>query len=240
LVRLADYFAAALFASLALGALDIALLCFALGGLRALLSHHAAVGLLGVWALVGLVGLGIKPQLPRQPEHSYREPAWVFPALFLLPFATLFVSAWCERHGVAVLPGGAPLAWTGVAVAGVGAGLRVAAASQLGRLFSPFVVLQRDHALTTTGLYGRLRHPAYLGALLSACGAALTFRSGVGLVGAVALAFVLRVRVGGEERLLAERFGEAFAAYRARTGRLWPRLGRRPAEGADPFPTLRP
>ena len=53
-------------------------------------------------------------------------------------------------------------------------------------------------------------------------GWACAFRSGVGVVIAVMMLFVVLARIDAEERLLSETFGAEYEAYRARTWRLVP------------------
>jgi protein-S-isoprenylcysteine O-methyltransferase Ste14 len=82
----------------------------------------------------------------------------------------------------------------------------------------------RHPAFVIAGPYRRLRNPVLAGVILLTAGLALTTRSFV-----LALATVLGalgahlwvVRV--EEPRLASRFGEAYAAYRRRVPRWWPR-----------------
>ncbi len=218
-----DLCTSAVFLAIAVGALDVLLLSFALGGLVQVVLHRRAVTLLGAWALAGLIGILAHPRGEVRLVRRSAEPAWVLLSLGALPFLILFLSAWSERRDLALLPGGAVLGWLGVALAGVGALLRAAAVAHLGRRFTARAVVQEGHALVQSGLYSWLRHPAYLGALLSGAGAALAFRSGVGLAAALTLLLPIRVRIRNEERLLAEHFGEAFADYRRRTGGLVPR-----------------
>ena len=78
--------------------------------------------------------------------------------------------------------------------------------------------LTEDHKLITTGPYRWVRNPIYasmLGMLL-ATGLAKTWWP---LLVAGIIFFVIgtEIRVHAEERLLAERFGEEFARYKART-----------------------
>ena len=80
------------------------------------------------------------------------------------------------------------------------------------------------HTLVTGGLYAIIRHPSYLGLLLTALGWSLAFRSGVGLAITGLIALVLAARMDAEERLLAATFGAEYEAYRARTWRLVPYL----------------
>jgi protein-S-isoprenylcysteine O-methyltransferase Ste14 len=92
----------------------------------------------------------------------------------------------------------------------------------LGRRFSGLVALQPDHQLVTTGLYGMIRHPSYLGLMLGALGWAVAFRSGVGIALALANLWPLVARIEAEERMLAAKFGAPYEAWRDRTARLIP------------------
>jgi protein-S-isoprenylcysteine O-methyltransferase Ste14 len=84
------------------------------------------------------------------------------------------------------------------------------------------VAIQPEHTLVTAGIYGVIRHPSYLGLLLSAFGWALAFRSGLGVLLAAILIPIIVVRMNSEEQLLAAQFGAEYANYRARTSRLIP------------------
>jgi protein-S-isoprenylcysteine O-methyltransferase Ste14 len=228
LARAIDLGTSALFLLVAAGALDVLLLARAWGGWRPVLAHRPAVAMLVAWAIAGLAGAFAHPRSEPRPVRRGRESPWVVPALTVLPFVGLFVSAWSERHGLLLVPGGAGLAWFGVVAAAAGASLRALAVAQLGRHFSPHVLVQEDHALHHWGVYRRIRHPSYLGALLNVAGAALVFRSTLGLAVALVMWVPVQARVRVEERLLAEHFGTDYDDYRRRTGSLLPRLGRRP------------
>ena len=92
----------------------------------------------------------------------------------------------------------------------------------LGRRFSGLVAIQPEHRLVSSGLYGVIRHPSYLGLFVLSLGWGLAFRSGVGVILAVLTLPVLLARIDAEERLLSETFGAEYDAYRARTWRLIP------------------
>jgi len=94
----------------------------------------------------------------------------------------------------------------------------------LGRRFSGLVAIQKDHQLVTTGVYGTIRHPSYLGLLINSVGWALAFRSGLGVLIAASLLIPLIARIRAEECLLSAHFGAAYEAYRKRTWRLVPGL----------------
>jgi len=80
---------------------------------------------------------------------------------------------------------------------------------------SPLVRIQteRKQRVVTTGVYGFVRHPMYLGALLMFVGTPLLLGSAIGLVLAAAMTLLLGFRIVGEERLLADEL-EGYAEYR--------------------------
>jgi protein-S-isoprenylcysteine O-methyltransferase Ste14 len=111
-----------------------------------------------------------------------------------------------------------------VVLLAVGGTLRLAPVYVLGRRFSGLVAIQPGHRLVTTGLYAKIRHPSYLGLLVTSLGWGLAFRSGVGVLLAVVTLVPLLARIRAEEALLLSEFGAEYEAYRARTARLIPRL----------------
>jgi protein-S-isoprenylcysteine O-methyltransferase Ste14 len=53
--------------------------------------------------------------------------------------------------------------------------LRIWPVFVLGRRFSGLVAIQPEHTLATSGVYGNIRHPSYLGLLINSLGRALAF-----------------------------------------------------------------
>jgi protein-S-isoprenylcysteine O-methyltransferase Ste14 len=102
--------------------------------------------------------------------------------------------------------------------------LRIWPVFVLGRRFSGLVAIQPGHTLVTSGVYGVIRHPSYLGLLVNALGWALAFRSGVGVLLTVLLVPPLLARIRAEERLLRDQFGGEYETYCRRTWRLIPGL----------------
>ncbi len=194
----------------------------ALGGLGAFLSAPAVVAAGGV-ALMLAVSLGFTRCNLSPGVTEDRGNRWVMWAFAGVGVALGCIPALADRHEVWPV-GGEALRWFGVGLFAFGGVLRILPVFVLGERFSALVAIQPGHRLVTTGVYGRIRHPSYLGLLLGATGWALAFGSGVGLVLVLLLLPPLVARIRAEEALLARQFGAAYQAYRARTDRLVPGL----------------
>jgi protein-S-isoprenylcysteine O-methyltransferase Ste14 len=160
----------------------------------------------------GHVGAGVKED---------RSNRWVIAVLTALGFIDAYLPAYTDRIDFLTF-GGEAVRWLGVFLYTAGGVLRLAPVFVLGRRFSGLVAIQPEHRLVTTGLYGVIRHPSYLGLFVLTLGWGLAFRSGVGVIIAVMMLVVLLARIKAEERLLSETFGAEYEAYRARTWRLVP------------------
>jgi protein-S-isoprenylcysteine O-methyltransferase Ste14 len=93
----------------------------------------------------------------------------------------------------------------------------------LGTNWSITLELREQHELVTQGVYARIRHPMYLAFLLYGAGQALVVPNWVaGPAYLIAFTLVCALRIGAEERMMAEQFGEGYRAYMRRTKRLVP------------------
>ena len=110
----------------------------------------------------------------------------------------------------------------GLAVELAGVVLAVLARRALGRNWSSEVRLAADHQLVRSGVYRRLRHPIYTGALLIYLGLVLQSGRLNALVGLALIAAAYWRKIGLEERILQARFGEAFDAWRKESWALIP------------------
>jgi protein-S-isoprenylcysteine O-methyltransferase Ste14 len=134
------------------------------------------------------------------------------------------------------------LPWLGVPAMLGGLWLFWRSHRDLGRFFSATLEIRDGHQLVTTGVYRRVRHPMYAAIWLFSLAQGLLL--GNWLAGWSALAtfgLLYWLRIEHEERLLLDRFGEAWRAHCAVTGRLWPRLGAGPSPRSparDPFPPV--
>ncbi len=71
--------------------------------------------------------------------------------------------------------------------------------------------------LVTHGLYSRIRHPVYVFGWFALAGLVLYLNQPVFLLLLILIVPVQVVRARAEERVLEQRFGEEYAAYRAGT-----------------------
>ena len=170
-----------------------------------------ALGVAGLFS-EGHIGAGVKED---------RSNRWVIAALGVLGVLGAYLPAYTDRIDFLTL-GGEGVRWLGVLLYAAGGVLRLAPVFVLGRRFSGLVAIQPEHRLVSSGLYGVIRHPSYLGLFVLSLGWGLAFRSGVGVILAVLTLPVLLARIDAEERLLSETFGAEYGAYRARTWRLIP------------------
>ena len=190
------------------------------GGLGPFLSHPPLLALALVTLALAVVALFTRGNLSSG-EREDRGNRWVLGAFALIGLMLGYAPALSDRLEVFVV-GGEATRWVGVLLCVVGGALRIAPVFTLGERFSGLVAIQPGHELVTDGLYRRVRNPSYLGLLIGTLGWSLAFRSIIGILLTALMVVPLVARIQAEEALLGERFGEAYAAYRARTWRLVP------------------
>ena len=156
-------------------------------------------------------------------EREDRSNRWVIPVFMALGLALAYLPAYTDRIDFWTIDGEVTR-WVGVFLFAIGGALRLWPVFVLGNRFSGLVAIQPGHRLVTTGIYSIVRHPSYLGLVVSSLGWGLAFRSGVGVLLTVFLTVPVVARMRAEERLLRTQFGAEYDAYRARTWRLAPHL----------------
>jgi len=115
------------------------------------------------------------------------------------------------------------LAAAGILIYIAGTVIRWKAILQLKQSFTVDVAINREHSLITTGLYGHIRHPSYLGLLLIVAGLSVGMGSLLSLLVVVFPVFLAtRYRIFIEERMLATEFGDPWNQYKTNTKMLLP------------------
>jgi protein-S-isoprenylcysteine O-methyltransferase Ste14 len=192
------------------------------GGFAAFFSHPARIALtFAVFVLSGVAlfsGGNLNPGV-----REDRANRWVITAFSLIGLLAAYLPAYTDRKRFWTLDGDS-VRWLGVVLFAAGGALRIWPVFVLGRRFSGLVAIQPGHTLVTSGVYGIIRHPSYLGLLINSLGWALAFRSGVGVLLTALMIPPLLARIRAEEKLLREQFGGEYDSYCLRTSRLIPGL----------------
>lgn len=134
----------------------------------------------------------------------------LFPETFAFAYALRY-PGWLRWLGVLVLAGGIVILWV--------------AHHHLGKSFHSLVVTKENQVLVETGPYRWIRHPIYTAYLMNYLGGGLLSSNWVLTAVPVLLYAILVVtRMGKEEAVMRERFGQQYVEYMQRTGRLVPRI----------------
>lgn len=128
-----------------------------------------------------------------------------------LAFADLAFPAW--------------LRWAGVGIAILGFALLQWAQVTLANSWSDTPRMMKEQTLITSGPYRTIRHPIYT-AFILILGSMLFISSNwlIGLCWLVMTTLEVISRIGFEESLMMEFFGEQYREYMKKTGRLFPKV----------------
>jgi protein-S-isoprenylcysteine O-methyltransferase Ste14 len=149
-----------------LGYLGLAVLGF--GGFAAFFSHSPLMALaIAILVLSGVAlfsGGNLSPGV-----REDRANRWVLIAFGLIGLLSAYLPAYTDQKEYWTIDGES-IRWLGVVLFAAGGALRLWPVFVLGRRFSGLVAIQPGHTLVTTGIYGIIRHPSYLGLLVNALG----------------------------------------------------------------------
>ena len=117
------------------------------------------------------------------------------------------------------------LRWTGVGIALVGFGLLQWAQNTLGKNWSDTPRMMKEQSLVSDGPYQLVRHPIYT-AFLLILGSTLLISANwlIGMAWISMTVLEVASRIGFEEKLMLEYFGDQYREYMQRTGRLLPKF----------------
>jgi protein-S-isoprenylcysteine O-methyltransferase Ste14 len=113
--------------------------------------------------------------------------------------------------------------WAGIVIIVGGISLRFWANRALGAYYTRTLRTAQAQRIVREGPYRLIRHPGYLGVMSMWVGAGLATANWItGLIIVVGVLCVYAYRIRSEETMLAQAFGEQYAAYEAHTWRLVP------------------
>ncbi len=114
-------------------------------------------------------------------------------------------------------------AWLGVAVALAALAMFRLTHKALGRNWSVSLDVRERHTLVTDGVYRHVRHPMYTAFWLLAVAQALLLPNWIaGPAGLIGFGTLFFFRVGREEQMMLDAFGDDYRAYVARSARVIP------------------
>lgn len=118
-----------------------------------------------------------------------------------------------------------PQAWLGALVFLSALWLFFRVHRELGRNWSDSLEVRDRHTLVTSGLYSHVRHPMYSAFFLWALAQVLLLPNWIaGPSGFIGFGILFLFRVGREESLMLDAFGDQYRAYMLRTKRIIPWL----------------
>jgi len=176
--------------------------------------------LAGLFLLTELIILFRKKHVEKNQQASKDRKSLL---LFWLLIPTSITAAFMFSGYERILDTIQALSFAGVFIALTGLIIRCLAIKQLQDKFTVNVRLVDDHQLITTGLYGLVRHPAYLGLWLFAFGLGLAMNSWWSLsILVVAFSVAIYYRIFVEEQVLNQAFGKVYEDYSRYTPKLFP------------------
>ncbi len=127
-----------------------------------------------------------------------------------------------QRARWATLPMPVWLRWVGVGLGTAQLPLFAWTHHALGKNWSLALVTKEEHTLVSSGPYRWVRHPMYTVILLQSLAFFLVSANWVIGIAGLGTSILAVARVGEEEALMIEEFGDQYRAYMERTGRFVP------------------
>lgn len=97
--------------------------------------------------------------------------------------------------------------------------------NDLGKNWSPTLEVREGHTLITNGVYQKIRHPMYTSVWLWCIAQLLLLPNWIaGFAGIISFGIMYVLRIGNEEQMMLEKFGDEYKIYMQQTKRLVPWL----------------
>ena len=139
----------------------------------------------------------------------------IIPLFFIfsswLDFANYSLPNWLGWIGAVLFAGASVLLWK--------------THQDLGRNWTPTLGIRDEHTLISEGIFKYIRHPMYAAHLLWALAQPLLLHNWI--AGFSFLAVVIPhylLRIGDEEKMMLDKFGDEYSEYMKKTGRFFPKL----------------
>jgi protein-S-isoprenylcysteine O-methyltransferase Ste14 len=123
-----------------------------------------------------------------------------------------------------IMPGPNVISFIGVGIAALGCIFAIWARYCLRGNWSPTIMLKKGHTLVRTGPYAVVRHPIYTGISFGMLGSAIALGNAFGIVVLFGTMLFVFFRMGDEERIMVEKFGDGYLKYETGVRRFIPFL----------------
>jgi len=134
----------------------------------------------------------------------------IYAATNWLDFANYSLPVWAGWLGVIVITGSVVVFWR--------------AHADLGLNWSPTLEIREKHELVTRGIYSVVRHPMYASQLLWSFAQILLLQNWIAGFGSLLVFFPFYyIRVGAEEQMMLEQFGDQYRSYMQKVGGVFPK-----------------
>ena len=163
----------------------------------------------------------VLPYLKKMPDGSPRKKDVVFQVSGLLLLIAILVASVEPLY----TPGSlflSPMIVVGTTMFVIGLIITVRAQMTISTNYSWTLEIRDGHTLVESGLYKYVRHPIYTGTLIRLISIPVFTSSLPGFILSFLSIPVLNYRIGLEEGMLIEEFGEEYERYKERTWRLFP------------------
>lgn len=135
----------------------------------------------------------------------------IYAATDWLDFANYTLPTWAGWLGVVLLAGAVFVFWR--------------AHADLGLNWSPTLEIREKHELITRGIYAYIRHPMYASQWLWVIAQPLLLQNWIaGFINLLVFIPFYLLRVGAEEQLMLEQFGDQYRSYMQKVGAVFPKF----------------
>jgi protein-S-isoprenylcysteine O-methyltransferase Ste14 len=179
------------------------------------------VSTVGLWVFSEFVGGGIIPRLQRRGKEVTIKDNGSNLVLRVSLYVSIIIAFFLAVNNTAMLPHW--FFYPGIGLIVLGIIVRQWAIFTLGRFFTLTIGVQKNQKVVDYGPYRFIRHPSYLGLLITLLGIGVAPQSWEGVLAIVVISgLAIGYRIHIEEKVMVLELGDDYVQYMKRTKRLIP------------------